>query len=92
MKGKKVFVVVINEVSEFEQFDHDPEVYEEREKARELLAKARQDAINEYLDEEDEDSFCTIDKDTPDYFALYDSEQGWSHTHYEVSITECEIQ
>ena len=41
MKGKRVYVLTINEVSEFEQFDHDPVVYESREKARALLAKAR---------------------------------------------------
>ena len=90
MKGKTVFVLTINEVSEFEQFDHDPVVYESREKARALLVKAKMDAIEDYIDEED--PAYVIDKDTPDYFSLYNEQEGWSHTHYEVSVTECVIQ
>ena len=90
MKGKKVFVLTINEVSEFEQFDHDPVVYESREEARALLAEAKEEAISDYIDEDN--PVCVIDKDTPDYFSLYNEEEGWSHTHYEVSITECVIQ
>ena len=90
MKGKKVFVLTINEVSEFEQFDHDPVVYESREEARALLAEAKEEAISDYIDEDD--PVCVISNDKPDYFSLYNEEEGWSHTHYEVSITECVIQ
>lgn len=90
MKGKLVYVLTINEVSEFEQFDHEPVVYEKREKARALLAKARGDAIEDYIDEEE--PAYVINNDTPDYFSLYNEQEGWSHTHYEVSITECIIQ
>ncbi len=90
MKGKKVYVLTINEVSEFEQFDHDPVVYEDREEARALLAKAKEEAIKDYVD--DEDFPCTINNDKPDYFSLYSEDEGWSNTHYEVTITECTIQ
>lgn len=89
----KVYVLTINEVSEFEQFDHDPEAFAKKEDARKMLAKARADAIGDYLEEDDdEDCSCAIDKDTDDYFALYSQTEGWSHTHYEASVTECEVQ
>lgn len=87
---EKVYVVTINEVSEFEQFDHDPIVYDNREAARALLKKAKEDAIADYCDEED--NGMAIDADLEDYFALYSCDEGWSHTHYEVQVTECEIQ
>lgn len=90
MKGDKVFILTINEVSEFEQFDHDPVAYESREEARALLKSARTSAIREYIDEENLD--ISIVKDTPDYFSLCNQNEGWGYTHYEVSITECVIQ
>ena len=88
----KVYVVTINEVSGFEQFDHDPYVFAKKEDARALLSEARDEAIEEYMEDGDEDCPCAIDKDTEDYFALYDQDNGWSHTHYEVSVCECEIR
>lgn len=85
----KVYVLTINEVSEFEQFDHDPLVYDNIEDARLVLSSARENALEEYFDEDEGD--VAIDKDREDYFALFNREEGWSHTHYEAQITECEV-
>ena len=84
----KVYVVTINEVSEFEQFDHEPTVFKDKKDAIAFLKRARKDAIAEYIEE---DNGFSIDKDTDCYFALFNSAEGWSHTHYEVSVDECEV-
>lgn len=89
MKGDKIFILTINEVSEFEQFDHDPVPYENREEARAHLKSAKESAIREYIDEEDP-GICIV-QDTPDYFSLCSQNEGWGYTHYEVTITECTI-
>jgi len=88
MKGEEVFVVTINEVSKQEEFEHDPQVFENIEDARDLLKKAKESAIKEYIDE---DAGISIVSDNPDYFALC-ADEGWSLTHYEVTVTACKIQ
>ncbi len=92
---KKVYVVTINEVSDFEQFDHTPVVFSKREDAEKYLAQAKKEAIEDYepddKGESEEECGMCISADQPDYFALYEG-NSWSETHYEVTIDECEIQ
>ena len=87
---KKVFVVSINEVSDFEQFDHEPEVFEKLVDAQEYFNSAKEDAKKDYIDGDDGD--MVVDKESDTYFCLYNQEEGWSHTHYEVQIDEKEIE
>lgn len=91
MKGDKIYVVTINEVSEFEQFDHKPETFEDINDAKEYLKDAKESAKREYLSDEEETG-NRIDTENDTYFALYNYYEGWSHTHYEVELTECTIQ
>ena len=85
----QVYVVTINEVSDFEQFDHEPYVFLNLDDARKFLSGAKEEAISDYMEDSDED--MKIDKNKPDYFCLYSEAGGWSHTHYEVEITKCEV-
>ena len=86
----KVWVVTRNEVSDFEEFEYEPKVFCDRESARKYLAELRKNGIEEYIGEgKDKDDSYAICADSKDRFQLYDKEQGWSHTHYEISIFEC---
>lgn len=82
---KKVYIITIDEVYDFENFLHDPMVFADEQKAREEFERIKANAKEEYKDKYEE----VEEGDT--YFEMY-AEGYFSEGHYAVHLYEKEIE
>ena len=80
----KIYVIVTDEVYDFENFDHKPIAFTKRE-----LAEKEMDAIREGVKEEFENDFDTF-VDGKDGFEMY-NDGCYSEGHYSATIYEIDL-
>lgn len=82
---KKVYIITIDEVYDFENFPHEPMVFDDKKKAREKMARIIDEAKEEY-----KDKFNEVEEGET-YFEMY-AEGYFSEGHYAVHLYEKEIE
>lgn len=82
---KKVYIITIDEVYDFENFHHEPMVFADEKKAREEMARIINEAKEEY-----KNKFNEVEEGET-YFEMY-AEGYFSEGHYAVHLYEKEIE
>lgn len=82
---RKVYIITIDEVYDFEIFPHEPMVFADEQKAREEMARIINEAKKEYKDKYNEV------EEGETYFEMY-AEGYFSEGHYAVHLYEKEIE
>jgi hypothetical protein len=82
---KKVYIITIDEVYDFENFPHEPMVFADEKKAREEMARIIDEAKEEY-----KDKFNEVEEGET-YFEMY-AEGYFSEGHYAVHLYGKEVE
>ena len=80
----KVYIIIINEVYDFEEMNHEPRVFATKESAFDAMRDIISNAKEEYGDD-----FNTIEE-TETSIEMYD-DGTYAQSHYVAYIKECEV-
>lgn len=80
---KKVFVLTISDVADFESFPKDPSVFEKKEDALSAMKSYKEDFLK------DIDSDWVVEEDEMCFSAYIDGR--YAENHYDITIYECRV-
>ena len=86
--NKMIWVMVIDEVCDFVNYQTMPYAYSKEEDARKAFAELKADAMEEYAEVLEEDDWEVIDK--TNYFEMYGEE--YSKDHYRIDLYQINLE
>ena len=85
MEKEKVFIITIDEVYDFERFNHNPRAFKTEEGARKAFEDLKKEARENYKDELSDDTYWTVEEYT-DSFEIYEDGR-FAENHFTASLT-----
>lgn len=86
----KVFVLISDELYEFEKFYHAPRVFKSKEQARAAFDELYNKVLNENVEFEHDDWITDYNGDSMSFSSYPDG--WWGTSHYDAYVAEVEVE